>query len=75
MDLNYPDTGEVALVSKWTVAQKENKSKGNHSGLSVGYGLFVWSLAHVFGAELLQLAKHFVVKGYGKSDFTKRGII
>ena len=41
MDLNYADIErEVALVSKWTVSQNENKSEGNPGGLSAGYGLF-----------------------------------
>lgn len=39
--MNSPDTGgEVAFVAEWTVAQNEDKAEGNHSGLSVGYGLF-----------------------------------
>lgn len=39
--LSYPGTGrEAAFVSKWTVSQDENKSKGNHRDLSVGLGSF-----------------------------------
>lgn len=67
MDLNYADIErEVALVSKWTVSQNENKSEGNPGGLSAGYGLFAWKLAHVCGAELLQLARHFCGEGLWK---------
>lgn len=67
VDLNYADIGRgVALVSKWTVSQNENKSKGNPSGLSAGYGLFAWKLAHLCGAELLQLARRFCGEGLWK---------
>lgn len=64
MDLSYPGTGEeVAFVLQWTVSQNENKSKGNQSGPSVGFGSFAWKLALLFGAELFQLAKHFCGEG------------
>lgn len=59
-DLSFLGTREeIAFVSKWAVSQNENKSKGNHSGLSLSFSSFVWKLALLFGDELLQLAKHF----------------
>lgn len=41
-DLSFLGTREeIAFVSKWAISQNENKSKGNHSGLSLSFSSFV----------------------------------
>ena len=48
---------EAAFAAEWTVSQNENKPKGNHRNLAVGFGSLAWKWALLFRAELSQLAK------------------